>query len=216
MGTAGKIWLGLIACLLGAAFLWREDAAEREPPSAQAGVAPHSPAARRAQPPAAVHAYQLPADLTDPYIVVSKRERRLRLMQNKVCIQNVRIGLGFAPAGHKERSGDGRTPEGRYYVCVKNTRSKYYLSLGLSYPGKMDAERGLASGLINRTQHDQIARALERRQSPDWNTKLGGAICIHGHGSGNDWTHGCIALENRDMRRLFDAIPLQTDVLILP
>jgi murein L,D-transpeptidase YafK len=126
------------------------------------------------------------------------------------------VGLGFSPAGDKERQGDGRTPEGDFYVCSKNDRSRYYLSLGLSYPNEEDAERGLGAGLISRAERDRIISALRRRGVPPWNTGLGGEIFIHGHGSSSDWTLGCVALENEEMRELFFAVPKGTPVRIEP
>jgi L,D-peptidoglycan transpeptidase YkuD (ErfK/YbiS/YcfS/YnhG family) len=43
-------------------------------------------------------------------------------------------------------------------------------------------------------------QALEARKTPPQNTKLGGDIYIHGNGAGSDWTWGCVALENEDIR----------------
>ena len=44
--------------------------------------------------------------------------------------------------------------------------------------------------------------------------RLGGEIFIHGRGSGSDWTWGCIALDDPEMKELFDAIPVGTPVVI--
>jgi len=41
-------------------------------------------------------------------------------------------------------------------------------------------------------------------------------IDIHGHGSSSDWTWGCVALENEDIRELFDAVNVGTPVTIQP
>ena len=40
--------------------------------------------------------------------------------------------LGLNPVGHKERSGDFRTPEGRYWLTRRNTRSDFFLSIQVS------------------------------------------------------------------------------------
>jgi murein L,D-transpeptidase YafK len=154
--------------------------------------------------------------LVEPKIVVAKSKRRLTLYADGKAVRVYRVGLGFNPVGDKEKQGDGRTPEGEFYVCVKNASSSYYLSLGLSYPGKPHAQRGLQSGLVTRAQYDGIISALERRARPPWSTGLGGEIFIHGHGSSSDWTLGCVALDNRDMKELFDAVPKGTSVLIEP
>jgi lipoprotein-anchoring transpeptidase ErfK/SrfK len=51
---------------------------------------------------------------------------------------------------------------------------------------------------------------------PPQNTKLGGEIYIHGHGAGSDWTWGCVALENEDVKELYEAVSMGTTVTILP
>lgn len=45
---------------------------------------------------------------------------------------------------------------------------------------------------------------------------MGGGIFIHGNGAKRDWTLGCIALEDEDVRELFDATPVCTPVIIKP
>ena len=131
-------------------------------------------------------------------------------------ILNVPIGLGFSPVGHKQVEGDGKTPEGEYYVCVKNYNSAFYLSLGLSYPNKDDAAAALADGRITNKVYKNIAAAIDSKQCPDWYTPLGGAIMIHGHGGDSDWTSGCVAVDNNIMDILFEYCGLRTKVTILP
>ncbi|MFL6228102.1 MAG: murein L,D-transpeptidase family protein [Pyrinomonadaceae bacterium] len=154
--------------------------------------------------------------LADPRIIISKSRRRLELYSDGRVVRAYRIALGKNSLDDKERQGDYRTPEGEFYVCVRNAASKFYLSLGLSYPNKEDAERGLRDNLITRATHDRIAEAIDRQLRPPWNTALGGEIFIHGGGSSSDWTWGCIALENDDIKELFDAVPLKTPVRINP
>jgi murein L,D-transpeptidase YafK len=154
--------------------------------------------------------------LVSPRIVIRKGARELTLYDGARAVRVYRVGLGFDPEGDKARQGDGRTPEGSFYVCVKNSRSRYYLSLGLSYPSEGHAARGLRAGLITRSQHDQIIRALGAKARPPWDTPLGGEIFIHGHGSKSDWTFGCVALEDGDMKELFDATAKGTPVVVEP
>jgi len=154
--------------------------------------------------------------IATPKIVVHKAKRQLRLYSGDRALRTYPAGLGFQPVGDKQREGDGRTPEGTFYICNKNRDSKYYLSLGLSYPNTEDAARGLREGLITQEQHDRILRAIERREQPPWDTPLGGEIFIHGNGAKRDWTWGCVALEDEDIRELFEAVPLGTPVVIHP
>jgi murein L,D-transpeptidase YafK len=154
--------------------------------------------------------------LINPRIVVFKSKRRLELYSNDRIVRAYRVGLGANPIDDKVREGDRCTPEGELYICIKNPKSRYYLSLGLSYPNQEDAERGLRDGLINRDEYSQIVEAIRRKRTPPQNTALGGEIFIHGHGSASDWTRGCVALNNEEMKELFEAVPVGTPVVIKP
>jgi L,D-transpeptidase catalytic domain len=154
--------------------------------------------------------------LESPRLVVSKSARRMELYSGGRVVRAYRVGLGQRPEGDKERQGDLRTPEGEFYVCVKNPKSSFYLSLGLSYPNGEDAARGLRDKLITRAEHDRIVAAVGRKRRPPWDTALGGEIFIHGGGSATDWTWGCLALDNPDIKELFDSLPLGTPVSIKP
>jgi murein L,D-transpeptidase YafK len=152
--------------------------------------------------------------LVNPRIHISKSARRLELYSDGRLVRAYRVALGQSPVEDKERAGDYRTPEGEFYICVKNAASKFYLSLGLSYPNREDAERGLRDGLITREDHARIVAALDKNLRPPWDTALGGEIFIHGGGSAQDWTWGCIALDDADIKELFDAVPKGTKVII--
>jgi murein L,D-transpeptidase YafK len=154
--------------------------------------------------------------LKDPRIVVLKSKRQLNLYSDGALVRTYKVGLGLSPIYDKERQGDRRTPEGEFYVFTKNNKSAFYLSLGLSYPNIENAERGLRDGLISRAQHDAIVRAIRRKAAPPQNTALGGDIYIHGNGASSDWTWGCVALENADIKELFDAVQVGTLVTIRP
>jgi murein L,D-transpeptidase YafK len=129
-------------------------------------------------------------------------------------VKSYRVALGLSPVEDKVRAKDRRTPEGDFYIYIKNPRSQFYLSLGLSYPNQKHAERGLRDGLIGRGQYEQIISAIEQKRAPLQNTRLGGEIFIHGNGSRSDWTWGCVALDDNDIRELFDAVPVGTPVTI--
>src|SRR5215468_367248 len=105
-------------------------------------------------------------------IVVNKSRREMLLLRGNVILRQYRIALGREPVGHKEQEGDGRTPEGRYTIDRRNPKSKYHLSLHISYPNGDDSDRARAYGL-----------------------DPGGDIMIHGLKPGvdhpaSDWTQG--------------------------
>lgn len=157
-------------------------------------------------------------------ILVKKSERKLYLYRRdatrEVLFKTYVIALGNNPIGTKRRQGDGATPEGDYYITHKNGRSKFYLSLGVSYPNAADADAGLKAKLITQAQRDAIAAAIKQGAKPPQNTALGGDIFIHGGGTGQffgllkDWTLGCVALENAEIKELFDLVPAGTPVRI--
>ncbi len=149
------------------------------------------------------------------HVIVEKSARRLTVYDGDKVVKTCRASFGTGK-GDKVREGDGRTPEGDFYVCYKNDRSRFTLSLGLSYPNVEDAQRGLRDGLIDQARHDAIAEAIRQRRRPPWNTPLGGEIMIHGCGSDRDWTVGCISLDDDDIKELFAALPMGTPVTIRP
>jgi murein L,D-transpeptidase YafK len=178
-------------------------------------AAPPNLASRQTRPqPSGRSTLKLP--LTKPHIVVKKSRRELLLYSSDKLLRTYRVGLGLSTSGDKVRAGDRRTPEGDFYIFVKNDKSAFYLSLGLSYPNVPHAERGLRDGLINRSQYEAIIRALKAKKTPPQNTRLGGDIYIHGNGAQSDWTWGCVALEDEDIRELFAAVTVGTPVTIQP
>ena len=205
-------FIGFLLCLSSLACqqkigIARETTTRREVPgTAKTTSAPETASQRSA--------LQLP--LKNPRIVVNKSQRRLQLYSDDTLVRTYKIGLGLNPVPDKVRQGDRATPEGEFYVFTKNDKSAFYLSLGISYPNVEDAERGLRDGLISSAQHDSIVKAIKRKATPPQNTALGGDIYIHGNGASSDWTWGCVALENEDMRELFDAVPVGAAVTIKP
>jgi len=68
------------------------------------------------------------------------------LMHGDQVLKSYRIDLGFAPEGDKKFEGDGRTPEGEYIIDRRNPESRFYLSLGISYPSEEDIAEARALG----------------------------------------------------------------------
>jgi len=155
------------------------------------------------------------SELKSPSLVIRKYARGLEVYDGTWLVRSFGMALGFSPDGDKEIEGDGRTPEGEFYVFTKNPKSRFHLSLGLSYPAPDDAARGLAGGLISREEHDEIIKSADAKGMPPQKTRLGGEIYIHGGGTARDWTDGCVALNDDEMTELFAAIPVGTKVTIL-
>lgn len=150
-------------------------------------------------------------------IIIKKAERLLQLLDGTSEVLRCDISLGNEPIGPKRTEGDGRTPEGIYRICSRNERSKFYLALGLSYPNAADAKRALSEGRIGRIVYWRLLVADLLGIRPAWNTALGGFVMIHGEhpeGKTGDWTAGCIAVKNEDMRILYDKCSKGTEVEI--
>ncbi len=150
------------------------------------------------------------------YVVIEKKNRQLRLMDEKREVFACRIALGREPLGAKRMQGDGRTPEGRYFICLVKENGKYGRSLGLSYPNEQDALLAFSEGQIDEGTLGNIRSAIAEKRRPPWGSPLGGEIYIHEGGSHSDWTAGCIALDEADMTALFPYEPQITEVVILP
>jgi len=132
-------------------------------------------------------------------ILIKKADREMVLVSHGRRMRYYNVDLGFEPEGDKRIQGDGRTPEGTYRINRKNPQSNFFLSIGLDYPNARD-----------------IAEARALGKAP------GGDIFIHGQGrwgrnrSGTDWTEGCIAITDDEMKEVFRLVQIGTPVTILP
>ena len=148
-------------------------------------------------------ARKLKANVLVDSIAIHKGEREMQVFRKGRLLKTYSIHLGLNPVGPKRCLGDYRTPEGLYFINVKNANSQFHKSLGISYPNATDVHRASKIGL-----------------------KPGGDIMIHGLPNGeeeagpdryqNDWTWGCIAISNHEIEELFDHIEIRTPVLITP
>jgi murein L,D-transpeptidase YafK len=160
-------------------------------------------------------------------LVIWKSQYTLTLYKGNTPVKTYRavFGKGYRD-GDKQMTGDKRTPEGEFYVCTMNHSKRFYKFMGLSYPGVKHAEYGLRDNIITPNEYALIKKAIEERQQPPWDTRLGGAVGIHGRMlddavspqalSRQNWTDGCVALDNADMDELYSVVSLGTPVTILP
>lgn len=130
-------------------------------------------------------------------VVVNKAARRMYLLSGSSILCDHQIDLGSNPTGPKRMEGDGRTPEGLYYVDRRNPNSQYYLSVGISYPNAEDLAFAQAMGV-----------------------PPGGDIFFHGtpreERRGTDWTAGCMAVSNREIEEIYAMVQDGTPVYINP
>lgn len=136
-------------------------------------------------------------------ILVDKSDRRLSLLLGEEEVASFPVALGREPQGHKQFSGDGKTPEGRYIIDARNPNSRFHRSLQISYPDASDQLNAMRAG-----------------RSP------GGQIMIHGLPEELlawndehhlfDWTEGCIAVTNDEMDLIWETVALGTPIEITP
>ncbi len=130
-------------------------------------------------------------------IQVHKADRKMYLLHNDKVLETYKVGLGGVPVGHKQYEGDGKTPEGAYFISHRNPQSTFHLSLGISYPNTEDRATAAAMG-----------------KPP------GGDIFIHGgppyKATKRDWTAGCIAVTDKQIEQVYAMVKPGTPIFILP
>lgn len=132
-----------------------------------------------------------------------KHERKLYALAKGEVVMTFNIALGREPRGHKVREGDGRTPEGRYFIDAARRDSDYHLALKISYPNAEDRARARALGV--RPGGQIMIHGLDPAIGAKWRER---------HWVFN-WTNGCIAVTNNEMDRLWDSVTLGTPIEIL-
>lgn len=132
-----------------------------------------------------------------------KHERKLYALEGDEIVMSFNVALGREPRGHKVQEGDGRTPEGRYYIIAARHDSDYHLSLKISYPNAEDKARARALGV--RPGGQIMVHGLDPSIGRDW---------LDRHWLFN-WTNGCIAVTNAEMEVLWDSVALGTPIDIL-
>jgi murein L,D-transpeptidase YafK len=137
------------------------------------------------------------------HIEVNKQKRQMSVYNDAKHLKTFPISLGSSPIGHKTQEGDGKTPEGEYFIDWVHPNSSYYKAIRVSYPNA-----------------DDKAQAIERGVS------AGGDIMIHGMPNGFgwmypllskfDWTEGCIAVSNTAMEEIALSITVGAKITIRP
>lgn len=138
-----------------------------------------------------------------PAIIVSKMEHTVTLYSAGEVVRTYDAEMGFNWFSDKLVSGDGATPEGRYFVAQmkRGPATLYHKALLIDYPNAADVREFEAA---------RSAGRVAPRSTP------GGLIEIHGHGGkGEIWTSGCVALTNAAVDDLFRRVGVGTPVTII-
>jgi len=136
-------------------------------------------------------------------LVIDKMAHRCHVYRSGRRVATFAVEMGPEWIGPKRFEGDLSTPEGRYHIKRKRGfgETTYYLALEIDYPNANDKAR---------FAEDKRRGLLPR------GARLGGNIELHGEGGKSfNWTRGCIALDNTDMRSLYDLVSKGTPVTIV-
>lgn len=158
-----------------------------------------------------------------PWILVNTQARTLTVLRGKsqVVARFRDVALGSEGTTRERRRGDAKTPLGTFHVAWINYNSRFGVFFGLDFPSIDDADRAFRRQLVDRATYDAIVDAFLDHRIPPQDTPLGSGIGIHGLGAGNpvihrafDWTDGCIALTNGQIRTLARWVRVGTEVVI--
>jgi murein L,D-transpeptidase YafK len=146
--------------------------------------------------------YSMPtfAETLADEIIVEKSKRMLTLYNGrKVLKRYTHITLSDTK-GAKTLEGDNKTPEGYYMIDRRLEKSEFHRALHISYPNMVD-----------------IGNAELLGKPP------GDRIMIHGRPADfgmrhrkRDWTHGCIAVTNKEIDEIWLLVPDNTPIEIRP
>ncbi len=146
----------------------------------------------------------------------------LKLYQDEKVIKTYPIAYGRGGVGKKTR-GDGKTPLGYYRIVSIKKSSGFGYFLHLNYPNVDDVMRAYREGLLDEKTFEQILSQTRNGMAPQ-NTLLGGYVGIHGLGGENptkldihrhfNWTQGCIALTDAEVKDLLHYVSMGTPVVI--
>ena len=155
---------------------------------------------------------------------IEKAKRTLIVRQGDAVARRFQIAVGRGGLGDKRIRGDNKTPVGVYHITELKPEGPFHLFMHLNYPNVKDAFFGLRNHLITDRQFGRIVQAARQGETPPQDTRLGGAVGIHGLGEESaerlkvqrylDWTQGCIALTNRDATELMKYVEIGTKVTI--
>ena len=131
-------------------------------------------------------------------VLVKKNAHTLQLFAGATPLETYHVAIGPGGSGHKHREGDKITPVGRYHV-VNRGPSAFTIFMRLDYPNAEDRKR--------------FAELRATGQLPKEAT-IGGDIGIHGgsltyqpDGPLNDWTLGCVAVDDNEIRAIAKRVP---------
>ncbi|KAA0010796.1 L,D-transpeptidase [Billgrantia pellis] len=156
------------------------------------------------------------------WLSIDLRHRQVTLYRGEAVIKRIEhLAYGAGGAAPLRAKGSSMTPLGEFRVDRINRASRFGLFFGFDYPTTQVAEEALRLGRITPQEYGYIERYRARHGRAPHDTALGGLIGIHGLGRGDpdvhqrfDWTEGCVAVDNEQIRALDPWLRIGTRVVI--
>ena len=142
-------------------------------------------------------------------LLVEKGNYRLTVFYDLQPVKSYPVVFGSSPTGDKLAEGDQKTPEGIYRIRDRYPHSAWSKFIWLDYPTPQDWREHFQAKL---------------RQEIGPLATIGSEIGIHGVPSGADgliaqqdnWTWGCVSLQNEAVDELYQVVQQGTVVEIVP
>ncbi|MEZ4937828.1 MAG: L,D-transpeptidase [Crocinitomicaceae bacterium] len=147
-------------------------------------------------------------DKSNLNILINKSEYKLSLRYKDQVLKEYPVVFGDNPVDDKRMEGDRCTPEGQFKIRDLYSHKKWSKFLWIDYPTKDSQRKFKESKLKGEIPEDAT---------------IGGEVGIHGVPKGKDnlilekqnWTWGCISLQNKDVDDLYSVAFKGMDVFII-
>lgn len=164
----------------------------------------------------------IPRYSTELWLMIDDQASSLSVFRGETLLEYYApISLGRAGAKTQRVMGDNVTPLGEFRINRFNYESQWHIFLGIDYPTPAHARMALEKGIYSQRDYEAYFDYYRRYGNPPQNTALGGAIGIHGIGSGDPdihgryhWTQGCVAVTNEQIERVAELVDVGTRVVI--
>ena len=151
-----------------------------------------------------------PYHVNENWLLIDSKTSTLSVMRGNKVVQHFG-GVAFGRLGTKPLHflNDSSTPTGQFRIDGINRKSRYVIFFSLNYPSIAHAKHALDSKRLSVEDYMAIFNAEIQGHKPPYTTPLGGMIGIHGLGAASlavhqkyNWTRGCVALTNPQIRML--------------
>jgi hypothetical protein len=148
--------------------------------------------------------------VNENWLLIDSKTSTLSVMRGNKIVQHF-ADVAFGRLGTKPLHflNDSSTPTGQFRIDGINRKSRYVIFFSLNYPSIAHAKLALDSKRLSVEDYMAIFNAEIQGRKPPYTTPLGGMIGIHGLGAASlavhqkyNWTRGCVALTNPQIRIL--------------